>query len=89
MNQKREISLYYSKLNVSPTDTLDREGIKIKKIAYSQHRGILKPFIYRLVLICNVLKDSQKRGCLDRLSLTLKAFNYAAQDDRGLLIQSV
>ena len=77
MNQKEEISLYHSKLNISLTDMLNREGIKIRKTVYSQYRGILKPLIYRLILVCNVLEDSQRRGCLSRLSLTSKAFNHA------------
>ena len=58
IDQKRETSLYCSKLNVSPTDILNRGGIKIRKIVCSQYEDILKSFIYRLILICNVLKGS-------------------------------
>ena len=76
MSQKEETSLYCSKLDISLTGILDREDMKIKKVICSQHRGILKPLIYRLLLICNLLEDSQRRDCLNRLSLTLKTFNY-------------
>ena len=58
INQKRETSLYCSKLNISLTDILNRGDIKIKKTVYSQHKGILKSSIYRLILVCNILKDS-------------------------------
>ena len=76
MNQKKEISLYCSKLNISLTDILNEEDIKIKKIIHNQHKGILKPLIYRLILIYNVLKGSQRRDYLDRLNLTSETFNY-------------
>ena len=89
IDQKGKTSLYCSKLSVSPTDTLNEGGIKIKKIIYSQCKSILKPFIYRLILVCNYLKGSQRRDCLSRLSFILKTFNHAVQGNRELLVQSV
>ena len=58
MNQKKETSLYCSKLNVSFTDMLNREDIEIRKTVCSQYRGILKSLIYRLILVYNILEDS-------------------------------
>ena len=58
MNQKEEISLYCSKLDISLIDMLNKGDIEIKKAVCSQYEGILKSFIYRLILICNFLKDS-------------------------------
>ena len=58
IDQKREISLYCSKLSISLINMLDRGDIKIKKTVCSQHKSILKSLIYRLILIYNVLEGS-------------------------------
>ena len=62
INEKKEASLYYRKIKVSfireRMNMLKKEDIKIKQIAYSQHKDILKLFIYSLVLIYDFLKDS-------------------------------